>query len=114
MKLSEIFPRRFASGTDINREIVLTISNVAVESMYSVNGTTIEKPVLYFSETKKGVVMCKTLAYQVADILQSMDTSFWIGKQITIYPDTMMIAGKPRTVIRARPAPIAQPEKPVL
>jgi hypothetical protein len=73
-----------------------------LESMYSGNGQTVEKPVVYFKETKKGVVLCKTLAYQVADILGSTDTSTWAGQQITLVPDTLMVAGKPRSVIRAR------------
>lgn len=102
MNLSEIYPRRFASGSDLVNSIIVTVSAVTIESMYSGNGQTVEKPVLYFKETKKGVVLCKTLAYQIADILGSTDTSTWIGQQITLVPDTMMVAGKPRNVIRAR------------
>lgn len=102
MNLTEIYPRRFASGSDLVHSLIVTVSNVAIESMYSGNGQTVEKPVIYFKETKKGVVLCKTLAYQVADILGSTDTSTWIGQQITLVPDTLMVAGKPRNVIRAR------------
>lgn len=102
MNLTEVYPRRFASGTDLAHSVIVTVSNVAIESMYSGNGQTVEKPVIYFKETKKGVVLCKTLAYQIADILGSTDTSTWIGQQITLVPDTLMVAGKPRNVIRAR------------
>jgi hypothetical protein len=102
MNLTEVYPRRFASGTDLSHSTIVTITSVMLESMYSGNGQTVEKPVVYFKETKKGVVLCKTLAYQVADILGSTDTSTWAGQQITLVPDTLMVAGKPRSVIRAR------------
>ena len=102
MNLTEIFPRRFASGEDLSQSIIVTVSGVTLESMYSGNGQTVEKPVLYFKETKKGVVLCKTLAYQIADILGSTDTNTWVGQQITLVSDTLMVAGKSRSVIRAR------------
>ncbi len=102
MNLTEIFPRRFASGEDLSQSIIVTVSGVTLESMYSGSGQTVEKPVLYFKETKKGVVLCKTLAYQIADILGSTDTNTWVGQQITLVSDTLLVAGKSRRVIRAR------------
>ena len=102
MNLTEIFPRRFASGEELSQPITVTVSGVTLESMYSGNGQTVEKPVLYFKETRKGVVLCKTLAYQVADILGSTDTNTWVGQQITLVSESLMVAGKSRSVIRAR------------
>ena len=104
MKLAQMFPRRYATGDDLQgRAITLTIASISREKMHpQSNAPEVEKWVVYFEEAKKGVVLNRTLAYQIAEFLSSEETDDWIGKKITIFPQPMMVAGKKVTAIRAR------------
>ena len=108
MKLAQMFPRRYATGEDLQgKAITLTIANITSEKMHpQPNAPEVEKWVIYFKEARKGVVLNRTLAYQIAEILGSEDTDDWTGKVITIYPQPMTVAGKKVTAIRARAAKI--------
>jgi hypothetical protein len=106
MKLVEMYPRRYATGEDLQgKAITLTIVKITREKMHpQPNSPEVEKWVLYFKEAKKGVVLNRTLAYQLAEILDSEETDDWLGKSITLYPQPMSVAGRKVTAIRARAA----------
>jgi len=106
MKLSKMFPRRYATGADFDgKAFTLTVSKVTSEKMRpQPNAPEIDKWVIYFNETQKGVVLNRTLAYQIAEILGSDDTDHWTGQKITLYPQPMTVAGKKVSAIRARAA----------
>lgn len=106
MKLSQMFPKRYATGEDLQgKAVTLTISKVSAEKMHpQPNAPEVERFVVYFKEAKKGIILSRTLAYQFAEILSSEDTDDWLGKSITIYPQPMTVAGKRVTAIRARAA----------
>jgi len=111
MKLSEMYPKKYATGEDLNgRPVTLTISHVRAEKMRPNAGAQEEtKYVVYFDGAHKGVVMSKTLAGQIAQAVGSDDTDLWPGKPVVLYPETVNVAGTPRVAIRARkPAPAAQ------
>jgi hypothetical protein len=99
-----MFPSRFATGADLNgKAFTVTIAGVAREAMRpSSSGAEVEKWVIYFAETKKGVVMGKTLAGQIAKALGVDDTDAWTGKKIVIYPEPVNVGGVARVAIRAR------------
>lgn len=105
MKLSDMFPRKYATGADLNgKAVTLTISRVTVEQMRPQAGApVVDKYVLYFEQAKKGVILSRTLAYQIAEVASSEETSDWPGTQVTLYPKPMRVAGKQRIAIRARP-----------
>lgn len=113
MKLSDLYPRRYATGHDLDgKAYTLTISHVQLEEMRPNRNAPAElKPVLYFENSEKGVIMSRTMAYQVAGVVGSEETDDWTGKRITIYPKPMMVAGKQRVGIRAR-APKNGPDEP--
>src|SRR4030065_340740 len=102
MKLTQMFPRRYATGEDLQgRAITLTIATISREKMHpQANAPEVEKWVVYFDEAKKGVVLNRTLAYQIAEFLGSEETDDWIGKRITIFPQPMMVAGKKVAAMR--------------
>jgi len=106
MKVSQMYPKRYASGDDLHgKSLTLTISVVKNEKMRpQPNAPEIEKWVVYFNETKKGIVLNRTLAYQIADILGNEETQAWEGKKITIYSQSITVAGKKVNTIRARAA----------
>jgi hypothetical protein len=106
MKVSQMYPKRYATGDDLHgKSLTLTIAGVKNEKMRpQPNVPEIEKWVVYFIETKKGIVLNRTLAYQIAEILGNEETQEWQGKKITIYPQSIMVAGKKVNTIRARAA----------
>lgn len=104
MKLSELFPRKYVSGDDLaGKAWPLTITRVAEEEMRVRAGAAPEKKhVVYFEQTEKGVILSRTLAYQIAEAVGSDDTNDWPGKKIVVYPESVMVAGVHRVGIRAR------------
>ena len=104
MKLKEMFPRKYATGEDLaGKTPTVTIAGVAVEKMRpSPQSTEVQKFVIYFQETKKGVVLSRTLAQQIARAVGSDDTDNWPGKRLKLYPEPMTVAGVNRVAIRAK------------
>jgi hypothetical protein len=105
MKISDMFPRKYATGEDLQgKALMLTIAAVKAEKMTPQPGSPpVDKYVIYFQEAKKGIVLNRTLAQQIASI-HGPETDDWTGKRITIYPVPMTVAGKHRIAIRARAA----------
>lgn len=114
MKLNDMFPRRYATGNDLNgKAVTLTISQTQAERMRpNPHAPEQIKYVVYFSEATKGVILCRTLARQISDIVGSEETDDWVGKQITLCPQPMTVAGQARVAIRARKAQAANGEAP--
>lgn len=106
MKLNDLFPRKYAAGEDLQgRPFTVTISHLQLEKMTPTPGAApVEKWVVFFKETQKGVVLSKTLATQIAQAVGSDDTDNWSGKKVVIYPETVNVAGKTRIAIRAKAA----------
>ncbi len=106
MKLDQMFPRRYATGEDLQgKAVTLTITKITRERMHpQANAPEVEKWVLYFKEAHKGVVLNRTMAYQISDFLCSEETDDWLGKRITLYPQPMTVAGKKVVALRARAA----------
>jgi hypothetical protein len=104
MKLSTLFPHRYACGAELQgKDITVTIRAVELETMRAnASAPSNDKAVVYFHETQKGVVLSKTLAYQIAAALHSDETDEWAGRQVTLYPEAVTVAGTPRMAIRAR------------
>jgi hypothetical protein len=111
MKISKMFPKRYATGEDLQgKTITLTIAKIAIEKMHpQPNAPEAEKWVIYFMETKKGIILSRTLANQIAEVLGSDETDEWLGKRIMIYPQPMTVAGRKVTAIRTRTALKGQP-----
>jgi hypothetical protein len=60
-----------------------------------------EKPVLYFSGEKKGLMLNKTNAKRITH-LYGEESEDWIGKEIVLYPDMTDLRGEPVETIRVR------------
>jgi len=107
MKLNSMFPRKYATGADLNgNTVIVTINSLSVEKLSPHPGQPpMDRFILYFDEAQKGVILSRTLANQIASILQSDDTVNWTGRKIALYPMQMNVAGKSRIAIRAKKAP---------
>jgi len=99
-----MFPRKYVTGEDLDSKAwTVTIARVVQEQMRpGKNAPLQDKWVVYFVETPRGVILCRTLAYQIAEAVGSDDTDQWAGKEIIIHPERVTVAGRTRTAIRAR------------
>ena len=106
MKVNTMFPSRFLQGKDLQgRAVTVTIAKIQLESMRPTpQSPEIEKYVLYTEEGKKGIVLSKTLANQIARVVGSDETDDWLGKKVTLYPEQVAVAGIQRVAIRAKSA----------
>jgi hypothetical protein len=74
-KLSKLFPSKYLKASDLKKPVELSISRVAIEAMQ--DGA--QKPVAYFENAAKGIVLNKTNATMVAQLAKSDDTDHWGG-----------------------------------
>jgi hypothetical protein len=102
-KSKEMFPTRYASGTDLaGKAYTLTIAKIAFEEMTNPKThETHSKPVIYFLNAKRGFVLGKQFAESIAIALGEWEAQKWYGRIVQIYPtQTRLGIG-----VRARPAP---------
>lgn len=102
MKSTDVFPSKYLKAEDVDGEPIVTIASVELESMKDKSGADIQKPVIYFSETDKGLVANKTnwslIAKQYGD-----ESDDWIGKQITLTVMDVDSFGDIVSAIRVKP-----------
>ena len=102
MNVNDMFPSKYLRGSDLKAPVTVTIAKVISEGMYKPGNGMVNGWVLFVEKGSKGIVLGKTLATQIAKILNEPNTDAWEGKSITLYPEPMNIAGKPITGIRAQ------------
>lgn len=82
----------------------LTIDQVVVEDVYSQAEKRLRPaPVLYFKETKKGLVLSGT-NQDALQVLFGDDVTGCFGKRVLLEPTPMRVAGRELVVIRLKPA----------
>jgi hypothetical protein len=102
MNVTELFPSRFLSGTDLNgKRVTVTIEHMALEDVRDPKtGQNKPKPILYFVGAKKPMVLNKTNAVSIAKATGATDTDRWPGKRITLYPTMINSFGADHCVVR--------------
>jgi hypothetical protein len=110
MNIASAFPSNYIKSAEISGDVVVTITKVAVENVGT--GRDAErKPVVYFQECDKGLVLNKVNSTTISD-LYGPETDRWAGQRITLFVTQVDYQGKPVAAIRirvARPAPAAPP-----
>src|SRR3954469_20455527 len=102
MNVEDLFPTRFIAAADLNgKSFTLTIRSVTLEDMQSHDNKTVTKPVAWFSNAAKGLVLNRTNCMIIAD-LHGPETDAWTGKQIVIYATKVRAFGKMEDAIRVR------------
>lgn len=107
--IDQMFPSKYLKAGDCEEaDLTLTIASVKFEELGQ--GDKAEtKPVVYFDEAEKGLVLNKTNATTIAE-LHGRTTEQWIGKRIAIYATEVEMGGKVSMGIRVRlRAPKAAP-----
>ena len=82
------------------RTVALTIAEVVEEEVYSQSERgKVWVPVMYFSETKKGLILTPTNQDKL-ETLFGDDIAACLGKRVTLEPQTMRVGPHDRTVAR--------------
>ncbi len=119
MKMTEAFPSKYLrADVDVCDEqpVVATIKEVEMETVGQ-GAQSDSKPVVYFREFTKGLVLNKTNAGIISD-LYGDDSDDWAGKRVTLYATEVQFEGKmvaairiknkaPKEAVKAKPAAAA-------
>jgi hypothetical protein len=107
------FPSKYVQVADLDTPMVVTITHVSEENV-GTEGAVQVKPVVYFRETRKGVVLNKTRGEAIQEIAGSSDMDDWVNVRIQIQRGETLYQGKrvpcidvvaptPRTASRTKP-----------
>lgn len=84
--INDQFPSNYLRASDFDEDgEVVTIDSVKQERMKTRDGNEEVKPILFFREYEKGLVLNKTNAKKITTLVQSDDTDDWRGQQIKVY-----------------------------
>jgi hypothetical protein len=100
MKMSSCYPSKYLKAADIppGRDVPCQIDRVEIESMES-DGQ--DKPVMYFINKLKGLVLNKTNADVIAAALGD-EADGWHGATVALFAATTQFGGRPTPCIRLR------------
>lgn len=104
--INDAFPSQYLKASDLKgRSITVEIDRIEFEPV----GQSKEmKPIVYFVDKEKGLVLNKTNATKIAQLLDSPDTDDWHGCAIQIYPTETSFQGDQVECIRVKGAPRSQ------
>lgn len=113
MKMSSAFPSKYlAADADVpdfeDGGLVVTISGAKLERVGMGNDAA-DKPVLYFEEIDKGLVLNKTNANVLTDLFGTDDTDEWEGRKVRLYAKDVEYQGKMVRGIRVHTRPPKAP-----
>lgn len=98
--INDAFPSNFLKASDLKgNAVTVTIDRIEFEPV----GQTKEmKPVIYFTNKEKGLVLNKTNATTISRLLGSGETEDWHGAAIRIYPTETSYQGEQVDCIRVK------------
>jgi hypothetical protein len=98
---------KFMNAGDFPQEKALRIKGVTVETMPSRSSGQEQKPVLWFTNHKKGLVLNKTNNRTIRGAYGD-DMETWAGKIVVVYPTQAEMGGKLVPALRVRIPPPKQ------
>lgn len=101
MNINSAFPSKFLKAADAEEDLIVTIARVKVENV-GAQGKDEQKPVVYFKEQSKGMVLNKTNAKMITKIAKSEDTDEWTGVQLRIIATEVEFQGDLVMSLRVR------------
>ncbi len=110
--LADIFPSNFLKAADLNnRTVKVKIDKVVFEEIGQEKD---KKPVMYFADVKKGLVLNKTNATTIGSV-HGQEIEGWTGREIELFTQMVPFNGQNVAAIRCRavaeavPAVVAAP-----
>lgn len=99
MKIGKAFPSTYLKASDLEEDWTVTIAGIQFEKIAEE-----EKPILYFQEVEKGLVLNKTNANTIASMYGD-ETDEWTGKAIALTVMPVTFQGKNVDAIRVKARP---------
>jgi hypothetical protein len=87
MKMNDVFPSKYLKAEDDifdNGEVIATIKGVGIEALKSRERGEENKPVMYFKELSKGLIVNKTNWSICAKLFGSDDSDDWTGERLSL------------------------------
>ena len=111
MNINTAYPSTYLKASDLQgRRVIVTIARVDIED---VGDDT--KPVVYFTGKTKGLVLNRTNAVTIAELLGSEETDDWISGSVVLFATKVDFQGRRVDAIRVdRPTEQAPPKKSAL
>jgi hypothetical protein len=111
MDINSLFPSDYLKAADIVQPRVMTIRAIKLEE---IGQDKTHKPVLFFNEETRGLVMNKTNGAMIAHTY-SNETDSWLGKHVELHVEPVQFQGRIVDAIRVRvpTQPVAPAAKPV-
>lgn len=94
MDITKCYPNKFLATADLDEDTAVTIEEVSLEEL---DGK--KKPVVWFREYKKGMVLNKTNANTIVG-LYGNETEDWVGRRIVLRPTETEFKGEMKACIR--------------
>jgi len=89
--IDDLFPSRYLKAADLKgQRRTLTISKITSEE---VGKDKKAEPIIYFQKCTKGLVLNKTNAKRIAEVLGSKALADWPGKSVALYSKMVEYAG---------------------
>jgi hypothetical protein len=108
MRSADVYPSKYLKAEELEGDLTVTIKEVVMEELESKDKGKQNKPVVYFKEMDKGLVVNKTnwsmIAKQHGD-----ESDDWTGKQIVLHAMDVEAFGEMVLSIR-----VIQPRKPAV
>jgi hypothetical protein len=100
MNIDDAFPSRYLRPGDLRQAApVVTIASVKMERVGARRQT---KPVLYFLGKSKGLILNKTNATAIAELLGTKDTVAWEGGRLRLFVTETLFGDKTVPCIRVQ------------
>lgn len=100
MNINEAFPSKFLRASDLKgTQPVVQIDQVLREPVGQAKE---QKAVLYFKGKDKGLILNKTNANKITEIVGSALTEDWAGQDVRLYPSVTTFSGEEVECIRVK------------
>jgi hypothetical protein len=103
MNIDDLFPSKYLKAADAEKNLDLTIARVAQEGMKNKEGKDEIKPVLYFAELEKGMVLNKTNAKTLSGLF-GKEIDHWAGERVVLTAVEVDAFGEMQKALRIKNA----------
>lgn len=98
MDMNQVFPSKYLKASDLQgKQVKVVIDHVDMETLGEDR-----RPVVYFQNKEKGVVLNKTNTTNIAQTY-GWDSDDWSGREVVLYTAWVDFQGKSVEAIRIRP-----------
>lgn len=101
MNINTAFPSKYLKADDCDEDVIVTITKVTMEDIGQ-GGKKESKPIVFFKEVTKGLVLNKTNAKMIAKMAGDDDTDHWTGVKVRLIATEVEFQGDLVMAIRVR------------